>query len=152
MALIGCCSANQSLTVIGTLAPWVTIVITIAIWYKNQEKGREQEKFKKLLDYRLNMLTEAKEFFDFMVDLSKNDNLANPEFAPRLFKLRRSMEQFGNDDEYKLFEEFGHFLFTLKDVNKANKKLDELRLLITNNIRKELGLPARSFVKFANET
>ena len=136
-------SANfySSLTIV---TPWATIILTAVLWSLNKKKERKQERFKKLIDIRIKVLSDTNDFFDALINFTKLQNPTKErqdEIQQRVNKLRREIQQCGHDEEIEMFEQFGRAAFYEKNVGKANEILSLLIPLITNNIRKELGLP-----------
>lgn len=130
---------------LASLAPYVTILVTVILFFINRWMERRHEVFKRSLDFRIAMRNDLLEFIDYMIDLSKKGT-EDANFPARVFGLRRKVMLFGTDAEYELFEKFGTAFFTEKNVKKANQLGNELIVLFTNNIRKELGMSKRKFI------
>ncbi len=136
------CSSNPSedSNYIVVLAPWISIIIAVVLWFLSSERDRKQERFKKYLDRRIDTLEEAIRvlfLFDVPDPFQKTPNLVE-----QVESVRSKIQIFGTDEEVKLFEEFIKKL-EHKNIEELRTFIPQLRRNIANSYRHELGLPLR---------
>lgn len=134
--------SENSTKLLGTLAPFVTIIVTVILFVINRALERKHERFKKYLDKRIIVVDEA---INVLLKFGTPNPFGNPDFLPRLEKTRGEVQLFGTDKEQVLFE---HLITAIeaKDIPKINIITASLVKLFADSLRSEFGLPKR-FIK-----
>lgn len=123
--------------------PLLSVVVAVAAWFVDRIKQRAQERFRKLLDYRMGMLNDIISINEM---ISKDPEKLPDNFVDHIAVIRSKVMLYGSVSEIELVEEFVKGLREAvltkeqRYFDKANIAWLKLAQTATNAMRCDLGL------------